>query len=278
MQVKPITAIAFLLLVVVSLTIAGCTSSTTNTNPENKVNVTAVEVASPQKFGTYYTPSPGNKYVLYNVTFTNINAPNTQISGYFSFALLDANNNMFAVQQGIQSTSLLQAFPYGYTTTQPGDKVSGLLAYEVPQNAKIVSLRYHDYSGFNVIVALGSGVSSASSNQSSSTPAQISSIPSTSVTPTPAPTAKATATPQPTPTPVPTAKATATPQPTPPPAPTTTTKSVTIYAERGCPYCEAAIADYTSQGYVVTVLYPGDPGFVPQASYPVIVDTSTGGY
>jgi len=80
------------------------------------------------------------------------------------------------------------------------------------------------------------------------------------------------------PTSSPTSSPTASPTSTPPPAPTTTTKSVTIYAERGCPYCEAAIAQYTNEGYVITVLYPGDPGFVPQASYPGIVDTSTGGY
>jgi hypothetical protein len=146
MRLKPIT-------VIVSLSIAGCTSSTTNTNPENKVNVTAKSVQSPQQFNVS-TPSPGNKYVLYNVTFTNTNAPNTRVSGYFSFALLDANNNVYAVNQLIQSRYLSQAFPYGSTTTQPGDKVSGRLVYEVPQNATLVALRYHDDSGFNVTVKL----------------------------------------------------------------------------------------------------------------------------
>jgi len=155
MQLKPITAIVVLLLLVASLSVAGCTTTntTTNTNKEDTVNVTAKAVQSPQQFN-FSTPRPGNKYVQYNVTFTNINAQNNQVSGYFSFALLDANNNVYNVVQGIQSNSLPQAFPLGYTTTQPGDKVTGRLIYEVPQNAKLVTLRYHDYSGFNVTVPL----------------------------------------------------------------------------------------------------------------------------
>jgi len=155
MQLKPITAIVVLLLVVASLLVSGCTTTntTTSTNPENKVNVTAKAVQSPQQFNVS-TPRPGNKYVLYNVTFTNINSPNSQVSGYYSFALLDANNNVYTVDQLIQSRHLSQAFPYSYTTTQPGDKVSGRLVYEVPQNVTLVALRYHDYSGFNVTVKL----------------------------------------------------------------------------------------------------------------------------
>jgi uncharacterized protein YceK len=153
MQLKPITALIVLLLVVVSLSMAGCTSSTTNTNPAN-VNVTAKAVQSPQQFSNVVTPSPGNKYVMYNLTFTNINAPNTQVDGYFSFALLDANNNVYPTHQLIQSRYLSNAFPYGSTKTQPGDKVSGNMVFEVPQNATLVKLRYHDNSGFNVAVPL----------------------------------------------------------------------------------------------------------------------------
>jgi hypothetical protein len=158
MQFKSITVLAVLLLVVVSLSMAGCTSSTTspttNTNPAN-VNVTAKAVQSPQQFNNnVVAPSPGNKYVMYNLTFTNINAPNTQVDGYFSFALLDANNNVYPTHQLIQSRYLSTAFPYGSTKTQPGDKVSGNMVFEVPQNATLVKLRFHDLSGFNVTVNL----------------------------------------------------------------------------------------------------------------------------
>ena len=91
---------------------------------------------------------------MYNLTFTNINAPNTQVDGYFSFTLLDANNNVYSTHQLIQSRYLNNAFPYGSTKTQPGDKVSGNMVFEVPQNATLVKLRYHDNSGFTVTVPL----------------------------------------------------------------------------------------------------------------------------
>ena len=119
-----------------------------------KVVVCSNEALSPQQFNNVVTPSPGNKYVMYNLTFTNINAPNTQVDGYFSFALLDANNNVYPTHQLIQSRYLSNAFPYGSTKTQPGDKVSGNMVFEVPQDAPIVALRYHDNSGFNVTVPL----------------------------------------------------------------------------------------------------------------------------
>ena len=75
-----------------------------------------------------------------------------------------------------------------------------------------------------------------------------------------------------------TASATATPTaaatPTATPAPTATPGSAghaTVSALPGCPYCESAIANLQAQGYTLTILYPGDPGFVNNAtSYPVI--------
>ena len=159
MKFKSITVIAVLLLVVATLLVSGCTTTNTttntatNTNPGN-VNVTAKAVQSPQQFSNIVTPSPGNKFVMYNLTFNNINAPNTQVDGYFSFALLDANNNVYSTHQLIQSRYLNNAFPYGSTKTQPGDKVSGNMVFEVTQNATLVKLRYHDNSGFNVTVPL----------------------------------------------------------------------------------------------------------------------------
>jgi hypothetical protein len=46
---------------------------------------------------------------------------------------------------------------------------------------------------------------------------------------------------------------------------------VTVSALQNCEYCENAIATLQAHGYSVTVLYPGDPGYVNNApSYPVI--------
>ncbi len=159
MRKKVTVTVLIILIVATTLVITGCTTTTTNPSPvttttqENKVNVTATAVQAQQQYNVS-TPRPGDKYVVYNVTFTNINQPYTQVSGYFSFALLDTNNNVYNVSQQIQSRYLPNAFPYGYTITQPGDKVSGNLVYEVPQNAQPTTLRYHDTAGYNVTVKL----------------------------------------------------------------------------------------------------------------------------
>ena len=147
MKLKPIAAITVLLLIVVSLLVSGCTSPNTNTSPTatspNTISITAKAVQSPQQFNVS-TPSPGNKYVLYNVTLTNINARDRQVSPLF-FALHDQNNKVYNVNQLIQSRYLNQAFPYGYTMTQPSDKVSGRIVFEVPQNVTLATLTYNDH-------------------------------------------------------------------------------------------------------------------------------------
>ncbi len=62
------------------------------------------------------------------------------------FALHDANNNVYNIQELTQSRYLSQAFPSGYTMTQPGDKVSGRIVFEVPQNVKLATMTYDDRS------------------------------------------------------------------------------------------------------------------------------------
>ncbi len=135
---------------ILTVFIAGCTSTQNQSNPNgtltNSIGISAKAIPSPQQFdGSPLTPSPGNKYVLYNVTLTNTNAQDRQVSPLF-FALHDASNNVYNIQELIQSRYLSQAFPSGYTMTQPGDKVSGRIVFEVPQNVKLVTMTYDDRS------------------------------------------------------------------------------------------------------------------------------------
>jgi hypothetical protein len=114
-------------------------------------------------------------------------------------------------------------------------------------------------------VAAAGCTSSTSPSPSASVTATSSSHAATaSVTATPTPIASVTATP----TPIASATATLTPTATPTPG---SAGHATVSALPGCPYCAADIANLRAQGYAVTVLYPGDPGFVNNAtSYPVI--------
>jgi Domain of unknown function (DUF4352) len=159
MQSKPIAAIIVLSLVVASLLVSGCTNPTTNTSPTpppvtslTAISITAKSEESPQQFNIS-TPNPGNMYVVYNVTVINTYAEDKPIYQDY-FTVLDKNNNVYGVDELIQGNYLNNAFPYNPVITQPGDKVTGLVVFEVPQNATFVTLRYNDLSGVNITVKL----------------------------------------------------------------------------------------------------------------------------
>jgi hypothetical protein len=107
------------------------------------MNFTAKSVQSPQKFGVA-TLRAGYKYVMYKVTLTNVNARDRQVDALF-FTLRDANDNVYYVESLVQCKYLSHAFPANYRVTQPGDKVTGRIVFEVPQNATLIALTYEDH-------------------------------------------------------------------------------------------------------------------------------------
>ena len=155
MQLKSITVITILLLVVASLLVAGCTTSTTsNTNqtpsattsqqvvatatPTVREQVSAVNVTVPQQIGTY-APKAGNNFVAYNVTIRNIDVPKST-SNPENFKLRDTEGNIYRPATATYASSINGL---ENVNTQPGDKVSGIIVYEVPQNATLKSLTYN---------------------------------------------------------------------------------------------------------------------------------------
>lgn len=142
-------AATVVLVTVASLCVAGCTTSQNTqqnqTTPlTNAINIVVKQVQSPQQFnGSPETLRPGDKYVMYNVSFTNVNASYRQVSALY-FGLHDSDNNVYNIDQLVQSKYLSKAFSYAYTTTQPGDKVTGRIVFEVPQNTTLKSLTYFD--------------------------------------------------------------------------------------------------------------------------------------
>jgi hypothetical protein len=107
------------------------------------INFTAKSIQSPQKFGVA-TLEPGYKYVMYKVALRNANARDRQVHALF-FTLLDANDNVYYVDSLVQGRYLSQAFPLNFRVTQPGDKVTGRIVFEVPQNATPIALNYEDH-------------------------------------------------------------------------------------------------------------------------------------
>ena len=74
------------------------------------------------------------------VTLTNINVQDQKAAVIF-FTLQDTNNNSYGVADIVHTYLLGHAFP-GLAYTYPGEKINGLLAFEVPLGAKLVTITH----------------------------------------------------------------------------------------------------------------------------------------
>ncbi|MFZ0926669.1 MAG: DUF4352 domain-containing protein [Halobacteriota archaeon] len=110
----------------------------------------AVKVNSQQtasQIGTYSTPAAGNEFIIFNVTVTNLNQDNELLGNPNFFKLTTADG---AVYQYSSSTFSAPNALQGVQNTNAGDKVSGVVAFEVPQGAIAKTLTYND--DINVVV------------------------------------------------------------------------------------------------------------------------------
>ena len=108
------------------------------------MSVKATQVPAPTQIANTYKPSPGNKWVMYNATVTNVNATDRPVwSGLF--LLRDSNGYVYRTDLSVNPSQYSNPFPSGNTMTQPGDKVNGILLFQVPQNAKLTALVYDDH-------------------------------------------------------------------------------------------------------------------------------------
>ena len=159
--------VIIILVVIASLSIAGCTtskneqtvqsSSNTPTSSQNTptVSVTATYLGSENSltssYGTPTAAASGYKFVKYAVYFENINAKDMQMGNALFFTLRDTEGNiysydsfMFSVQQRVDGVILTGVTPQ--MNTQPGDKYSGLIIFQIPTSATPKSLTYDDYT------------------------------------------------------------------------------------------------------------------------------------
>ena len=151
MQFKSITAIIVLLLVVASLSVAGCTQ-TVNVEPGH-----ATVSNAPTGSGTNYdvsisarevpmvntslitSPTPGNKLVAIECSLKDNNVANL-FTVWREWTAKDANGTLY--QEDTNTVVVSNGYPK--TTIQPGDTARGIIVYQIPVNAKIVSMRYTD--------------------------------------------------------------------------------------------------------------------------------------
>jgi hypothetical protein len=164
MNVKCVFGIVAFLLIVMTL-VSGCTSSTTpSTSPSPVVSVSgSIAPSVGERFSFSFqrradnsnvgqgiaSPSAGNKYAVYYATAKNVNAPASGIN-VLSFKLVDTAGKSYNVDY---ATSLSAGAFKGASNWKPGDSVSGIIAFLIPQTAQPKSIVYNDFV-LNTTIAL----------------------------------------------------------------------------------------------------------------------------
>jgi len=139
-------ALAVIFITVTATLIAGCTSSTTSTKSGSNVgtmNLEVVRVPAPATIGSpyVYEPKAGFTFIMFNTTVTNVDATSRNVDPLY-FTLNDSDGNAYSRSLATDDKSIA-GFPNN-VVTNPGDKVNGLLVFEVPKNAQLTTLVYND--------------------------------------------------------------------------------------------------------------------------------------
>jgi hypothetical protein len=170
MQLKFLTAIAVLLLVVAT---SACIQTTTRNEGQTQaasytptstntpagqptVSVTATYLGESStlnsNYGTATVPASGYKFVKYAIYCQNINAQKMSIGNPYSLRMRDTEGNLynidsytFSLQEQQVNGKTLKGLSVE-TDTQPGDKMSGMVVFQIPTSAKPQSLTYDDYT------------------------------------------------------------------------------------------------------------------------------------
>jgi hypothetical protein len=150
-------ATGILILALLTVFIAGCTSTQNSTQNQgnstatlsNSISISAQAVQSPQQIGNssiFGIPKSGDDFVMYNVTLANINAVEGPATTASKFTVQDTNNNSYGVSETIQTEYLGHAFPSSGDVLAPGERMNGLIVFEVPQGVKLVTMTYYDHN------------------------------------------------------------------------------------------------------------------------------------
>jgi hypothetical protein len=131
----------------------GCTSTSNTTQNlsgggtgESGVGVKINSVNSYNQLGSGYavsTPKAGYKYVVYDVTVTNLNKNDFAIGNpnYFKLTTSDGTAYSYSTASYYTNNEIQHV-----SHTNPGEKVTGQVAFEIPQSATPKQLVYNDYT------------------------------------------------------------------------------------------------------------------------------------
>jgi predicted small secreted protein len=141
-MIKKVAALVVLVMVA-AIFVAGCD----NKNPTNTsagVAVTVNAQTTRDQLGSYplqSTPQPGYKYSVFNVTVTDLNKNNLAMGNPLYFKLTTNDGTVYSYST---SSYWLGNEINPVSGTNPGEKVTGQIAFEIPQSASTTQLTYND--------------------------------------------------------------------------------------------------------------------------------------
>ena len=156
-------AITIPLIAALLVSTCGCTTSNTNQNALGNssanagVSITINSQKTDAQLGgseLQVTPKPGNEYLILNVTLTNLNKKDLDMGYLYRFNLTTSDGTTY--QQTIMPFVGRPDEPAMSPVlhTNPGEKVTGEIAFEIPHNAKPTQLVYNDYMGNGATINL----------------------------------------------------------------------------------------------------------------------------
>ena len=159
-------------LILVSTT--GCVTNTTTKNESGGGSGNAgvdVIVNSKQvsdQLGSGYlaeTPKAGYHYLIFNVTVKNLNEKDWTIGDPYDFKLTTTDGSVYQSTSASLGTYALESVSH----TSPGEKVTGQIAFEIPDSTQPMRLQYDDYTNSVVVNIESSSVSTPIPAQVTST-------------------------------------------------------------------------------------------------------------
>ncbi len=149
---KKIITLGAIIVALALISTTGCTSrQETNksagggsqTVGKSNLDVAINSVHESYALGPYSTPTPGNKFELFDVTITNVNAKDKYVGPSY-FKLKTADGTVYQYDSHTFSSNI-KGFQ-SVSNTQPGEKVSGVVVFQIPASAKPAVLTYDDYT------------------------------------------------------------------------------------------------------------------------------------
>ena len=161
---KKVIGAVIVLLFVLAVAGAGCTSSPTTTSPSplaqttqtaqttqagqasgssKDLMLTVAPLGEQTTIGSISKADAGNKFVLYNAVLKNINVKNLSINPIW-FDLRLSNGSSVGIDLFAWASVTEGRFQLT-NGTEPGDTVNGTIVFEISQSAKPVAIEYTDF-------------------------------------------------------------------------------------------------------------------------------------